>query len=386
MFGLAEGFDILIGNPPYVRPHKLSDEYKQELWKRFPTFEKKADLYVCFIEKGITLLKDTGEFAFIVSNGCLRLDSFELLRQFVLKQTTIRRIVDFDEDVFESATVKTCILLLEKSAMPGNEVQVAVASAAIEVESLSLRKIPQDKFSRNYKCIFDLSSGNDFDAVKSKMKKDSVQLGNIFDVSFGLKTGDDEKFLAMKPTTKQHRKLLRGEDVGRYTMKFKGEYVWYVPEKMRAHRQTARPGTSERFEQPKVLIRDTGGGLMGTFDGDEYYVKDVLIVSHSSKSASLLKKVTGVLNSKLMRFFYNTSFPTLHVQRNELASLPIKQELLKNDICDEIPASIDRILAAKHKNPFADTSALEDEIDQQVYSLYGLTPEEKKIVDDWNPT
>jgi len=89
------------------------------------------------------------------------------------------------------------------------------------------------------------------------------------------------------------------------------------------------PGTSERFEQPKVLIRDTGGGLMGTFDGDEYYLKDVLIVTHTSKSASLLKKLIGVLNSKLLRFFYNTSFPTLHVQRNELASLPIKQELLK---------------------------------------------------------
>jgi hypothetical protein len=130
----------------------------------------------------------------------------------------------------------------------------------------------------------------------------------MFDISFGLKTGDDDKFLSKSATPKQHRKLLRGEDVGRYTAVFKGEHVWYVPEKMRAHKQTARPGTSDRFEQPKVLIRDTGGGLMGTFDGDNFYVKDVLIIEDAAKSPLLLKKLTGVLNSSLMRFYYNYSF------------------------------------------------------------------------------
>ena len=121
---------------------------------------------------------------------------------------------------------------------------------------------------------------------------------------------------------------------------------------------------------------------MGTFDGDEYYVKDVLIVSHTSRSTELLKKMAGVLNSTLMRFFYNTSFPTLHVQRNELASLPIKQELLNNGCCESIPRLVDGILAAKGENSATDTNALERKIDQQVYALYGLTPEEIKVVED----
>ena len=120
---------------------------------------------------------------------------------------------------------------------------------------------------------------------------------------------------------------------------------------------------------------------MGTFDGDEYYVKDLLIVSHGSRSAELLKKITGVLNSTLMRFFYNTSFPTLHVQRNELASLPIKRELLQNGCCESIPGLVDGFLAGKSKNIAADTSASERKIDQMVYDLYGLTPEEIKIVE-----
>jgi len=381
MFGIGEGFDVLIGNPPYVRPHKLSDQFKTELWKHFETFEKKADLYVCFIEKGISLLRQQGEFAYIVSNGCLRLDSFELLRKYILNNTTIRTIVDFDKDVFESATVKTCILLLEKSVTHGNNIKVSVASTAQEVQTLVLREISQDKFSQNFKCIFDLSSDSSFDAIKDKIKIGSVPLGDIFDVSFGLKTGDDDKFLSTKPTTKQHRKLLRGEDVGRYTKSFKGEYVWYVPERMRAHRETARPGTHDRFEQPKVLIRDTGGGLMGTFDDKHYFVKDVLVVSHASKDAGLLKKITGVLNSTLMRFFYNTSFPTLHVQSNELASLPVKRSLLAKDCCKSIPDLVDRIINAKSKNSDANTGAMERKIDEEVYALYGLIPEDIEIVE-----
>jgi type I restriction-modification system DNA methylase subunit len=374
------GFDAVIGNPPYVRPHKLSDQFKKELWKQFTTFEKKADLYVCFIERGINLLKDGGTLGYIVSNGCLRLDSFEKLRKFLLRRTTIRTVVDFDENVFDNAAVKTCILLLEKSPAVKHMTQVAVASSASEVESLLLRSIPQDNFAQNYKSIFDLSSETELDSIKHKMSSGSVPLGDSFEISFGLKTGDDSKFLSGHASTKSHKRLLRGEDIGRYTVSFKGEYVWYVPEKMRAHRKTARPGTSARFEQPKVLVRDTGGGLMGTFDDDNYYVKDVLIISDRSKSVALLKKLTGLLNSTLMRVFYDTSFPTLHVQRDELASLPIRREFLKSDSCREIPRLVDRILSAKMRDPSADVSLLEKEIDDIVYSLYGLTKHETSFV------
>jgi adenine-specific DNA-methyltransferase len=382
MFGEINGFDVVIGNPPYVRPHKLSSEFKKELWKRFTTFEKKADLYVCFIEKSLSLLRPQGVFAFIVSNGCLRLDSFEVLRKFVLKSTVIHRIVDFDEDVFEATTVKTCILLLQKTMAADHVIQAAVASVASQVDSLPFRSIPQSKFVENYKCIFDLSADAILDVLKTKMKLGSINLGQMFDISFGLKTGDDDKFLSRNATTKQHRKLLRGEDVGRYITVFKDEYVWYVPEKMRAHKQTARPGTSDRFEQPKVLIRDTGGGLMGTFDGGNFYVKDVLIIEDTAKSPLLLKKLIGVLNSSLMRFYYNSSFPTLHVQRNELASLPIKQSLLEKDTLKDVPGVVDRILKAKRANASADTSAWEREIDERVYRLYGLTPDEIHLVEE----
>jgi len=122
-----------------------------------------------------------------------------------------------------------------------------------------------------------------------------------------------------------HKPLLRGANIHRYSKEFNGEYVWYVPVKMKEHRKTARPGNAERFEQAKILIRDTGSDLEGTYDDEHYYVKDVLVVSQKDIDTHDLKYLCGILNSQLMRFYYETSFPTLHVQRDELASLPIRR-------------------------------------------------------------
>ena len=94
-----------------------------------------------------------------------------------------------------------------------------------------------------------------------------------------------------------------------------------------------------------------------------------------------MKKLIGILNSTLMRFYYETSFPTLHVQRNELASLPIKTSILNKDCCSEIPDLVDRIIKARKQNRDADTRALETSVDLAVFALYGLDDEERKVVE-----
>lgn len=146
------------------------------------------------------------------------------------------------------------------------------------------------------------------------------------------------------------------------------------------HKKTARPGNKERFEQPKVLIRDTGGGLMGTYDDEFFYVKDVIIISDQRKNESVLKALIALLNSRVMKYYYESTFPTLHVQRDELSVLPLNNTLIDKP-SHKIIQLIDRILSAKKANPQADTKALEDEIDLLVYHLYGLTYDEVLIID-----
>lgn len=378
------GFDVVIGNPPYVRPHKLSFEYKNTLRNAYQSFVKKSDLYVCFIERSMQILTEKGQFSYIVSDSFLRLDSFEKLRRMLLRNTTIYRIIDFQDDVFDSATVKTCIFIFAKTPITEkavHNIHVATIHSKMRLVSLQFNDIPQSYYWQTYQNIFDLSSTPETRKLKGKIENRSCHLDSLFDISFGLKTGDDSRFVSFEPVTKLHKPLLRGRNIGRYEFSFLKEYVWYVPEEMKEHRTTARPGTKERFEQPKLLIKDTGAGLRGTFDGNNFYVKDVLIISDRQKRKNILKALIGLLNSSLMRFYYETSFPTLHVQQNELAMLPISLDFMDFERKLEVVDCVDKILSLKRVNTQADISDLERKIDDIVYQLYDLSEDEIKLIE-----
>jgi hypothetical protein len=144
------------------------------------------------------------------------------------------------------------------------------------------------------------------------------------------------------------------------------------------------------------LIKDTSSKLGGTIDYDSYYVKDVLILTKRTETEFGLEYVLGLLNSKLMRYYYETSFPTIHVQNKELGSLPFKsidfantKEKIKHD---EIVNYVEQMLESKKKLATAKTEAeanrlemlcagIDRKIDEAVYELYGLTEEEIRIVE-----
>jgi adenine-specific DNA-methyltransferase len=168
---------------------------------------------------------------------------------------------------------------------------------------------------------------------------------------------------------------------------------------MRKNRSTARPGEPARFEQPKILVRDTGGSLECMLDLENYYVKDVLVLNKQENSDYSLFYLTGLLNSQLMRHYYETSFPTLHVQNNELAVLPIRridfENLAEKLGHDEIVRLVERMLALQKerqsvrreddldrvRNLERQIAQVDAEIDQRVYALYGLTQDEIKLVE-----
>lgn len=380
MFGADDGFDVVIGNPPYIRPHKINLNDKKSLWALYKSYLKKTDIYVCFAEKSINLLKDEGSMCFIISNAFLRLDSFEEFRKLLLNGTSIKRIIEFNKDIFESAKVKTSVIIVNKKSNINNIVQTSITDQIHRLKELSINQIHQRKLINNYKYVFDLSSNEIADSLKEKMHGNSKLLGEIFKISFGLKTGDDSKFLTYTNCKPEHKKLLRGKDIGRYSYKYAGEYVWYVPDLMRKHKKTARPGSIERFEQPKVLIRDTGNGLMGTYDRSNYYVKDVLIIEPTGYSENVLKAVIGILNSKLMSFYYNTTFPTLHVQRDELSVLPINNEIFTANLQFVLADNVTQIISSNN-DLVKGSNILDNQIDLIVYKIYELTYDEVLVVD-----
>jgi len=390
------GFDAIVGNPPYVRPHNLEDNVKEYFWKHYRTFVKKSDLYCCFIEKAIKSVRLHGLVSYIVSDGWLRLDSFEELRIFMLSNCIIKELVELPEKVFAEATVKTGIFITQKniSEIKYNDINI-VSFDEQGNKFVFVKSIKQQYFNDTYKNIFDTSLFGDIKKLKDKIVSNSLTLGSLLNIQFGLKTGDDTKFISNKSETKDHKPLLRGENVQRYSYKYVGEYVWYVPDKMKLHRKTARPGDKNRFEQTKILIKDTSTKLSGTIDYNNYYVKDVLVLTKKPNISLNLEFILGVMNSKMMRYYYETSFPTLHVQNDELSSLPFRSLELMNPIDktihDKIVKLVNQILESKQKLSAAKTdgeinrldllcASIDRKIDEAVYELYGLTEDEIKIV------
>ncbi|MSR65546.1 MAG: hypothetical protein EXS18_07185 [Verrucomicrobiae bacterium] len=396
------GFDAIIGNPPYVRPHNLSDDDKEYFWKHYETFTHKSDLYCCFIEQSTRLLRESGLFSYIVSRGWLRLNSFQELRKLFLSKYQIYQLVDLPDNVFEDAQVSTCIFVVEKDRSDKKSAtEVAIINGALTKtgpQFTLIRKIPQSTFHKTFQNVFDISISPETESIKDKMRRGPT-IGSLYRVCFGLKTGDDSKFLHhLKGLHPDDERLLRGEDVKRYDYEWKGEYVWYVPSRMRDHRPTARPGEPARFEQPKLLVKDTTTDFAGTYDAKNFYVKDVLIVipQDSEKHVFDLRYVTGIVNSPALKFYYRSTFKTIHVQCEELGSLPLPPIDLKRASDktrhDKLVGLVDKMLVLTQKLRTATSdseratlqnavTSTDQQIDQLVYELYGLTPEEIALVE-----
>ncbi|GAB3729874.1 hypothetical protein GCM10028862_08670 [Luteimonas pelagia] len=397
------GFDAIVGNPPYVRPHNVDAHVKDLLWQAYETYTKKADIYCCFVERATELLRSEGRLSYILSKGWMQLDSFQALRSHLLNNYQIVQLVSLPFRVFQDAQVDTAIFVAtrEPHALPRDETRIQLVTAeqvGLHVDFTTTNAIPQREFSRTFNNVFDLSITPESAAIKMKVAR-GPKLREVFDISFGIKTGDDEKFLHREEGRYlEDKKLLRGGDVFRYGYEHTGEYVRYAPSMMRAHRSTARPGTSQRYEQPKVLVKDTTTDFGAALDVDNHYVKDVLVVASKTKNSGYsLELLLALLNSKLMRYFYRTTFPTLHVQSGELGSLPLPlldsadKRGLAAKIAYEAVQLSSTVAKARCAESSADQefferkcSALDRRIDGLVYELYELDTAESAAIEHWS--
>ena len=353
------------------------------------------------MERATTRLKPDGLFSYIVSKGWLRLNSFQNLRELVLDNFRVLKLIEMRYRVFQKAAVDTCLFVLRKDQSADRlrtSIEVLEGHMRDHGPTFELvRRIPQRTFLSTFQKVFDLSITKETERVKRKMRV-GHSIANEFNVCFGLKTGHDETFLHhSKGLHAEDKPLLRGDNVKRYGYDYKGEYVWYVPAEMRRRHKTARPGEPWRFEQPKVLVKDTTTDFACTYDDEHYYVKDVLIiVPHKGAPSPLdLRFVAGIVNSSALRFFYRTTFKTLHVQAEELGSLPLpKLDLSKaTDFRrhKQMVKLVDKIIDTRRQLSQAKTdrerdyyqnkyTGIDRKIDDLAYLLYGLKQKDIVIV------
>ena len=382
-------FNIIIGNPPYIRPHHLDAKTKKFLWSRSEVVKAKGDIYAAFIEKGIDLLDESGYLSFIVPHSWLSLESFEDLREYILDTCVIRSITLLPTKVFKDATVETLIFVFQKCSnakrRKTNKIEIKRLIENGKVVNLGYKV--QSEYRKNG--IFSTESQEASD-IFSKIDAHSEQLGSLINFFYGIKTADDKKFLTFHPLENgNYKKIIRSSDIDRYRISFKGEYVNYRPDLMKSNKSTARPGEPERFEEPKIIIMDIAKKLVCTYDDKGYYVKDALILKQKEENVSL-KYLVGLINSKLLNFYYTEKYKVLNVAKNAFLRLPIK--IAPQQIQKEIETLVDKILAINEEidktNSDRERGRLIEQRDKFieqingiVYAIYGLTEKERDIIE-----
>ncbi len=225
-------FDIVIGNPPYVRQEMIK-QIKPHLEEKFKIYSGTADLYVYFYELAYRLLKNSGRNGFICSNKFFRAKYGENLRTFILDKMQIEIVVDFNGiKVFEDATVDSTITILHKNSPKLDNKFKFVNSDLINFLLLNQADLTSSSFS--FANSQELEIKKKIEAIGTPLKEWDIKIyrGILtgFNEAFIIDTAKKEELVTKDPKSAEIIKpMLRGRDIKRYGYEWAGLYVIYVP-------------------------------------------------------------------------------------------------------------------------------------------------------------
>jgi type I restriction-modification system DNA methylase subunit len=386
------GFDVVIGNPPYINIEKIPKLDRTlflQIYGENGKIGQRYDVYQLFIMKGMVINATGGTLAYILPNTFLTGSSYIILRRRLCSRTSILGIVDLPQNVFESAMVDNVLLFLRKENVRQNQIQVAKLHTNSEISKIASKSwddfftIPQDNLNEENEFKLNVHLNPVLQRLYEKIESSSIKLGDITESSQGIIIYTTEAEAQRNKYTssqaqKGWKKLLRGTNIGYYSTKWGGEYLHYGD-------WLCRSRDEKFFNQPKILLqamrnKSLKRRLVATYDKDFYYnAHNLANIISKPESGYYLKFILAIFNSTLINHWYRNHFPNVNINPNDFREIPIRITNAKEQAL--FTTLVDRILAAKAKDAEADVSKLEREIDELVYALYGLTQDEIKIVE-----
>ena len=391
VFEKKNGFDVVIANPPYVftRGSDFTEEFKKTIKRNYETGVGKLNLFSLFIEWGLRLLGTRGDLIYIVPNTLFRATPYKPLRKFILDNYRIKQIVDLKEGIFEGVTASTTIIEINKSNH-NNQTEIIDSIEDLRSGKIS-RKIKQSDF-RNGEYVFSIFIEGSTKDLFTKIERDVQKLGSLCkDIINGIVTPKGKgDFISTSKLNEKYKPFLEGKDIDSYVIRTKNKYILFDRSKL--HR--SRPDYVWEAKEKLIIRRISGGNkvLYVAYDDENYYTfaSTNLILLKDGIWADI-KYILALLNSKLINFYYiekftNRSSLTVNVSKIYLESLPIKK--LSLDRQRPLISLVDKILVITGSQNYLKNSTkqtkvreYEKQINQLVYKLYGLTPEEVKIVE-----
>ena len=397
------GFDIVIGNPPYINVENLDEKTKDYLFTNYSTCQGRTDIYIGFIEKSIALMNCKGVTSFIIPYSYTNQNYGELSRKMLTEKYSINEIVDTSNYyVFDNAVVKNIIIRFGKSKGDYTLIRIADNKECFEQANFGDRILPTKTFLQLKNCRIETKPFENIMGIKENIEKASIRLGKIYLVAYGVRVNN--KYDKNKPKNyyihntprAQYKKFTEGKCIDRYTFT---QYGWlnYCPNE---HYNSMFP---ELFENEKLMfINVVSKGLRFAYDNEGYYNSHTVVncvniskltkVTHQTAKKAIkegnvnlaknysTKYVLGLINSKLMNwYFLQFQSEGLHCYPDDAKQFPIAKATPEQQ--QPIIDLVDKILEKKRDFPNANTSVLEQKIDKLIYQLYNLTPEEIAVIE-----
>jgi adenine-specific DNA-methyltransferase len=384
MFGVKEGFDVVIANPPYVRQEQIK-HLKEQFKQQFECFTGTADLYVYFYERGLKLLKERGVLTFISSNKYFRAAYGQKLRQFLTNQSQIHQIIDFGDAPVFTAIAYPTIVITERAKTKESTFRALNWEMGKPIEQFEL-VVEQESFWMPQKEL--RIDGWQFAADTSlrlleRIRRAGMPLGEYVNGRFyyGIKTGFNEAFVVNRATRDrliaEHssseevlRPFLRGRDVKRWRIDNPDLWLLFIPWHFPLHEDPSIEGASSRaekefekkypaiynhlfqfkeqlsnrnqsetgiryewyalqrcaasywqeFEKYKIVYPDIARKCEFTFDTNQIYPDCTLFIIPDVPIALL-----GILNSKLVEFFFKRISPSVRGDFMRFKSIYVEQ-------------------------------------------------------------
>lgn len=423
------GFDVVIGNPPYISLSKVKEQSNYFSAAGFETYSKGADIYSLFYERGGQILKHKGFLTYITSNSWLRAIYGELLKKHFVKNLQPISLLNIEDiQIFEEATVESNIITLQKRKLTESFPAVNLSDDYILGSSLS-EYFDIHHFEFTVPETAEWFIGNKAEGALKMKVETNIKLLKEFsiDINRGFLTGYNQAFIIdeqkkdelIQLDTKNAeiiKPILRGRDLKKYSYEFENVYLINSHNGLKAtglekidvknefpfiyeHFKTFLPKVKSRydqgdhwtnlrncaylndFEKPKIVWGEISDKPKFAYDEENYFAEATTFLMTGEK----LKFLLAILNSKVSEWYFNligttTGMGTNRWKKYKIEMLPIKVPTEKQE--SEIEILVNSILQIKKQNPETDTTDLEKKIDQLVYELYDLTEEEIEIIEN----
>ncbi|ECC1853988.1 class I SAM-dependent DNA methyltransferase [Campylobacter jejuni] len=450
--GNFKGFDLIIGNPPYIKEAENKELFANT--KKLRTYQGKMDIWYHFVGRGFDMLKNNGYLAFIATNNWITNSGAKKLRNIVLEESQILSLVDFSSFmVFDSASIQTMIMSFQKIKPPKNyEFHFAKITTQTPIYEDALSLLKNEKTQNNEILKINLTpkkfidktlnfTKSDYEELFNKIqkygkfyleerevaqgivypqeninKKSLEILGNNFYLGQGIQklTNEEVENLSLLKNEKILLKpIFESDNIQKYFVK-RYNYFWVIytnssfknPNSMddypnlkkhldkfkKVITSDNKPYGLHRARDEKfftgspriVALRKCVGEPKFSYVDFDCYVSATFYVIKTQRIN--VKYLTAILNSKLIAFWLKHKGKmqgnNYQIDKEPLLNIPIVDTNSKNQkIADELINLVDEILKAKEQDKNANTSPLEEKINNIVYKIYNLTEEEIKTIE-----